>query len=149
MMSVALRRWHSYIGLLIAPSVLFFALTGALQIFNLHEAHTGYRPAPLIEKLSAVHKDQVFEQPAKHHDDNAPPSPGTPAGDEPAQRQEEDKTSGATFALKWYFLFVALALSASTLIGIWMGITQIGRTAIAWALLAAGALLPIGLLLLA
>lgn len=147
MMSVGLRRWHSYIGLLIAPSVLFFALTGALQIFNLHEAHANYQPAPLIEKLSAVHKDQVFEQPAKHHDDNTPSGHATPGGDQHPQTHDEDKTSTATLALKWYFLFVALGLSASTLIGIWMGITQIGRAATAWTLLAVGALLPIALLL--
>ncbi len=58
-----LRQWHSYIGVLIAPSVLFFALTGALQLFSLHEAHDDYQPAPLIEALGKVHKDQVFEMP--------------------------------------------------------------------------------------
>jgi uncharacterized iron-regulated membrane protein len=27
----SIRLWHSYIGILIAPSVIFFALTGALR----------------------------------------------------------------------------------------------------------------------
>jgi uncharacterized iron-regulated membrane protein len=57
---MTIRRWHSYIGLFISPSVLFFALTGASQIFNLHEAHGSYHPLALVEKLSSVHKDQVY-----------------------------------------------------------------------------------------
>jgi uncharacterized iron-regulated membrane protein len=40
----SVRRWHSYIGLFIAPSVLFFSLTGAVQLFSLHEAHGKYQP---------------------------------------------------------------------------------------------------------
>src|SRR5215469_13873414 len=56
-----LRQWHSYIGVFIAPSVLFFALTGALQLFSLHEARGDYRPPTLIEALGKVHKDQVLQ----------------------------------------------------------------------------------------
>jgi len=62
----SIRIWHMYIGILIAPSVLFFALTGALQIFSLHEAHGSYEPPALLEKLSRLHKDQVFAQ--KEHE---------------------------------------------------------------------------------
>jgi uncharacterized iron-regulated membrane protein len=54
------RIWHTYIGLLIAPSVLFFAFTGALQLFSLHEAHGNYEPLPVIEKPAMLHRDQVF-----------------------------------------------------------------------------------------
>ncbi len=148
-----IRRWHSYLGLLIAPSVLFFALTGAVQIFGLHEAHDGYRPPALIEKLSSVHKDQVFAlgdhdtpppdggagqpnvaaSPAVHHHDDGPDdhdSPGLP-----------------TTLLKWYFLVVALALTVSTVFGIWMGVTQLRRGRLAWTLLAVGTCVPVALLL--
>ena len=52
------RDWHAWIGALIAPSVLFFATTGVLQIWSLHEAHGGYTPPALIERLGALHKDQ-------------------------------------------------------------------------------------------
>ena len=55
-----IRQWHSYIGLFTAPSVLFFALTGALRLFHPHEAHGDYKPLPLIEKLGPVHKNQEF-----------------------------------------------------------------------------------------
>ena len=35
------REWHLYLRTLFAPSILFFALTGALQLFGLHEGHPG------------------------------------------------------------------------------------------------------------
>jgi hypothetical protein len=138
-----LRQWHAYIGLFIAPSVLFFAVTGTLQIFNLHEAHGSYRPAVLLEKLSAVHKDQVFEQPHAH---DAPPA-DQPASAPPAD-DDDDKTSVSTMALKWLFTFMAVGLVCSSLIGIWMGTTQTRSKPLAWSLLAAGTLLPILLLVL-
>jgi uncharacterized iron-regulated membrane protein len=62
----SLRTWHTYLGLLIAPSVLFFSLTGALQLFGLHEAHGAYHPAVIIEKLGMLHKDQVFARSERH-----------------------------------------------------------------------------------
>src|ERR1700733_15164361 len=125
--TLRLRQWHAYIGVFIAPSVLFFALTGAIQIFNLHEAHGSYTPAPLLEKLSAVHQNQVFEVSDEHHH-----APGA-----------DDKISGATPALKGYFGAAAMGLVVSSLIGIWMGTTQTRRKALAWILLIAGTLLPL------
>ena len=41
-----LRLIHLYIGVFIAPALLFFAFTGALQTFSLHETTRGssYKP---------------------------------------------------------------------------------------------------------
>jgi hypothetical protein len=147
MISSTLRQWHAYVGLFIAPSVLFFSLTGAIQIFNLHEAHGSYRPAVLLEKLSAVHKDQVFEEPhdrsAPDHD--APHAAAGAGGDQPAE-DEDEKQSASTLALKWFCLAISFGLAASTVMGIWMGATQIRRKGSAWTLLIVGTLVPIGLL---
>jgi hypothetical protein len=135
--------------LFIAPSVLFFALTGVVQIFDLHEAHGSYRPAVLLEKLSAVHKDQVFEAPRdKSAPDHDPPhSAAGAAGDRDAE-DEDEKHSVSTYAVKWFFAVVSLGLFTSTLIGIWMGATQTRRKGLAWTLLIVGALGPIGLLVI-
>lgn len=57
----AIRRFHSYLAVFIAPSILFFAFTGSLQLFGLHEAHPPYAPAPVIESLGRLHRDQVFK----------------------------------------------------------------------------------------
>jgi len=149
MISSTLRQWHAYLGLFIAPSVLFFSVTGTLQIFNLHEAHGSYQPAVILEKLSAVHKDQVFEEP---HDQSAPDhaarhAAAGGAAEQPAEDQDE-KQSVSTYALKWFFALVAAGLIASSLIGIWMGTTQTRRKGLAWTLLIAGTVVPIGLLMI-
>jgi hypothetical protein len=149
MISSTLRQWHAYVGLFIAPSVLFFSLTGVIQIFNLHEAHGSYHPAVLLEKLSGVHRDQVFEEPHDHdapgHD--APHAVAGGAADQPAA-DEDEKQSASTYALKWFFTVVSLGLTASTLIGIWMGTTQTRRKGLAWTLLIVGTVVPIGLLVI-
>jgi hypothetical protein len=149
MSTAVIRLWHSYIGLFIAPSVLFFALTGASQLFSLHEAHGHYHPFAIVEKLSSVHKDQVFE--LGHHDDAAPEpdaATGKPADTaKPAgAKEDDDKTELSTLLLKGFFLLVALCLTLSTALGLWMGLTQNRRKGIAWLLVIAGTLVPLGLL---
>jgi hypothetical protein len=148
MSRATIREWHSYIGAFVAPTVLFFALTGAAQLFNLHEAHGGYKPPAILEKLSSVHKDQVFEL-GDHPHPPAPPeadktSAGSPAGDE----DDSDKTALSTTLLKYFFLLVALSLAVSTALGLWMGLTQTRRKRLAWVLVVAGTLIPVGLLVL-
>jgi hypothetical protein len=150
MIHATVRRWHSYIGLFIAPSVLFFALTGAAQIFNLHEAHGSYQPPGIIEKLSSVHKDQVFAF-GDHHTSTQSPAdtgpPGAGAGSRTGAQDDDDRTATSTLLLKWFFLVVALCLIVSTAFGMWMGLTQIRATRLAWLLLVAGTFIPVGLLL--
>jgi hypothetical protein len=137
----SIRTWHAYLGILLAPSVLFFCLTGALQIFSLHEAHGSYVPPPLIEKLAGVHKDQVFAQ-KEHEAPNAEPEakegpPGPP--------EAEERAALDTTLLKWFFLFVALGLATSTCLGLWIGLTHVLRKRTGWFLLAIGIILPVGL----
>jgi hypothetical protein len=137
----SIRTWHTYLGLLIAPSVLFFALTGTLQLFSLHESHGSYQPAVLIEKLSAVHKDQVFA--LKEHDDHH----ADHADHAHDQDAHEEEPSLGTMLLKWYFLVVALTLSVSTALGIWMGLNHVRHRRMGWVLLAIGTIVPVGLTL--
>jgi hypothetical protein len=170
---LTIRRWHSYLGLLIAPSVVFFALTGALQLFGLHESRGSYKPPALIEMLGSVHKDQVFAlghhggPPPGAEPDAAEPGAATPgigsAGpeshevappaadhhDEPADHDEhEDEAALSTTLLKSYFLLVATALATSTGFGVWMGLTQMRRPRVAWTLLIIGTVVPVALLAL-
>jgi len=147
----SLRIWHSYLSVFIAPSVIFFALTGALQIFSFHEAHGGYQPPALLEKLARVHKDQVFER-DEHHQ---PPPPTADARDEPgadgerAERAQPDEAGpgGLTLALKWFFLLVALVLTTSSALGLWIGLTHITRKRVSALLLCGGCLVPLLLLI--
>jgi hypothetical protein len=140
----SIRTWHTYLGILIAPSVLFFALTGALQIFSLHEAHGTYHPLPLVEKLSSVHKDQVFAL-GEHHEEPPPAAPPPAGGDAhpPGPAEHADEPAIGTPLLKWFFLVVALGLTISTLLGLWMGLTHLRHRRIGWWLLAGGVAVPL------
>jgi hypothetical protein len=139
---IKIRKWHSYMGLFIAPSVLFFTLTGAVQLFSLHEAHGSYQPPAIVEKLSSVHKDQVFAF-GDHHAEQDPVADAA----KPAGEQKDDEVKLSTYLLKWFFLLVALCLAVSTALGLWMGFTQMRQKRIAWILVICGALIPLGLLI--
>jgi hypothetical protein len=143
-----LRKVHSYIGLFLSPSVLFFSLTGATQLFDLHEAHGNYHPAAIVEKLSSVHKDQVFAF-GEHHSQLEAEQEAQKSGDDsaPKESDDDDQLKLSTVLLKGFFLLVALSLGTSTVLGVWMGVTQLRRPRLAWLLVAVGALVPFGLLL--
>jgi len=141
----SIRTWHTYLGILIAPSVLFFALTGALQLFSLHEAHGTYHPLPIVEKLASVHKDQVFAL-GEHHDESPPPAASPQADSDahpPAAAEHEDEPSIGTPLLKWFFLVVALGLTISTLLGLYMGLTHLRHRRTGRWLLAIGIAVPL------
>jgi len=153
MNGTAIRRWHTYIGLLTAPSLIFFCLTGALQLFSLHEAHDAYHPYPLIEKLSSVHKDQVWEPHHDHDHDHAPAGtgekPSADHADHDADHEDHDESdSPATLALKIFFLLISLGLTTSASLGVWIALTQSRQRRLCWILLAAGTILPVLLVVL-
>ena len=134
-----LRRIHSWLGLFIAPSVIFFAVTGAYQLYGLHESQPGYQPIPVFEKLGRVHMKQVFEaKPVRA----APPAKAeAPKAAAPAKAQAEPKLS--VLLLRAIFLVVAVGLAASTLLGVWMAQAYGRDKRAGWILLAAGAILPV------
>jgi hypothetical protein len=141
----AMRRFHLFIGVFIAPSLLFFAFTGTLQLFSLHEAHGSYEPPALIEALGKVHKDQVFA--VEKHDADAP-GDGDHHGQTGHKEHQVDQPKVTTYLLKWFFTFVALGLIVSTCLGLWMALVTSRERAISWLLLLAGAVIPILLVIL-
>src|SRR5579862_7174126 len=62
-----LRKVHLYLGVFTAPALLFFAFTGALQTFSLHETAQGssYKPPAWIAELGQLHKKQTTELPVR------------------------------------------------------------------------------------
>jgi hypothetical protein len=141
----AVRRFHSYFGVFIAPSVLFFALTGALQLFSLHEAHGDYHPPAVIEKLGMLHKDQVFAPKPKRRPPTAAQAPKPAAPTAEANHDAGPKTSA--LALKWFFLFVAAGLAVSTCLGLWMALTYSAGKRVLWLVFLMGAAIPLAILL--
>lgn len=147
-----IREAHLYMGVLFAPTIVLFALTGALQLFGLHEASRdgGYTPAPVIESLGQVHIHQRYA--AKPGRPEAPRPPEA----KPATEQAAPVAATASMpraappkqhpGAKWFFLGTALGLVATALLGLWMGLTHLRQRSLAWSLFGLGVLLPVLLL---
>ena len=140
------RLIHMYLGVFLAPSILFFAFTGALQSFSLHESHrANYTPPTWLLHLAQMHKNQTLEIPVKKP---APPTalqtaPPKPPAPKPAGPPAKD--IHAPSPMKFYFLFVALGLVVSTLLGLYMSYKfNRNRTAVTGTLLA-GIIVPVAI----
>lgn len=122
-----LRQLHLYVGVFIAPAILFFALTGALQTFSLHEAARGgsYRPANWTLVLAQLHKKQTIQVPprkaapvAAAAPDAAIAKPQRAKNGAPAQPPQQQGPN--SMPLKIFFLLVSMGLVSSTLTGLYM-----------------------------
>lgn len=123
----ALRAAHRYCGILFAPTLLFFAASGILQVFDLHKPHAwaSGEPPALVRTLATLHKHQAL----------APAPKDAPARLGPS-------------LLKGYAAGASAALAASTLAGLMIAWRDArGRVRLV-ALTAAGILLPVALMLL-
>ena len=115
-----LRQLHLYLGTLFAPLLIFFAGSGAWQLFGLHQnAKDGSYTAPSsLVALAAIHKHSHL--------------PGTP--------------NKADAPLRWFSLAASIGLIVTTALGIAMAF----RFTTSWPpvalCLAAGALGPVVLL---
>lgn len=145
------RQLHRWTGLFIAPSLLFFALTGALQTFSLHETSAGsdYKPAHWIMTLAQIHKNQtdvipvrkpkLAEKPAKA---DKPADAAVAAAPAPPPVPKWKMHT----PLKVFFVVVALGLFSSTLTGIFMAYRYGGSKVVVTVLLVAGTIVPLVLL---
>ena len=61
------RKLHLYLGLVFAPSIIFFAFTGAFQLFDLHSASKdgSYQPPAWLAAIAQVHIHQSIELPRR------------------------------------------------------------------------------------
>jgi hypothetical protein len=131
-----IRQLHVYLSVFIAPSLLFFAGTGALQTFRIPDQKTA--PALLV-KLARVHKDDVFAL------KKAPPAkrPGAATGEKPAKPKDKPSTT----RLKWFFSLASVAMIVTTLLGLWMAVAYNRNKAMIWLVLIAGAAAPVLILM--
>ena len=162
------RKMHLYFGLFITPALLFFALTGALQTFNLHEpAGESYQPPAWIAHLAQIHKNQT----AQLRPRRPGPRPG-PLGASLFAAGPDAITSGRTanqpqppsasaraadpvhlaskarqhLPLKIFFLLVSLGLFSSSLTGIFMAYRFERNNVLVTVILVAGLVIPLILL---
>ena len=153
-----MRLVHLYIGVFIAPAILFFAFTGALQTFSLHETTRGssYKPPAWAVTLAQIHKKQTPIVPVrkappqdkpvdktaaeKSQPNTAVTQPGPPPApktDAPAPKPHN------ALPLKIFFLLVSIGLFISTLSGLYMSYKYIRNRKLITAILVAGIIVPI------
>ncbi len=146
------RKTHLYLGLFIAPALLFFAFTGAVQTLSLHEsAGTTYTPPGWLARLGQWHKNQNI-LPRKPR-----PVPSATGAKTPEQQPGSPAAAAKppfTLAAKQrqhlpekiFFLLVSLGLFLSTLSGIFMAYRYERRKLLITFLLLAGIAVPLLLL---
>jgi hypothetical protein len=144
------RKFHLYLGVLFAPAILFFASTGMVQVLSLHQSSPGYNAPVLLQRLGALHKDQVFGAPPKHD----PAQAGKPAKAHgmkaadcaPAARPPPPAPppiGPVRWTLKIFALCTGAGLIVSTLLGLFMAYKFNRKSRLVLgALLAAGVLVP-------
>jgi cytochrome b subunit of formate dehydrogenase len=153
------RQLHMYIGIFSAPALLFFALSGALQTFSLHQATKGsdYRPAKWIAVMGELHKNQTAQLPAPKPARKAALAMGAPLGSSgiapaaKASAPESGKASAGspdrpvrhTLPLKIFFVIVSLSFFSSVLTGIYMSYKYSRNKLLVSSVLLTGVVVPI------
>jgi hypothetical protein len=142
------RLTHLYLGVFITPALIFFAFTGALQTFSLHETTRGssYKPPAWIVTLGQLHKKQTTVVPVRKLPppekvvapaDKSELSSAIPAQPSPAVPKPQ------TLPLKIFFLIVSIGLFTSTITGLYMAYKYIRNRLLVTAVLVAGIVIPI------
>jgi hypothetical protein len=150
-----LRSAHLYLGVFTAPMLLFFALTGGLQVFSLHETTRGssYVPPAWIASAAQLHKKQTLVMPQRRRPPAAvastPPSLlQATAPEQRASKVEARPAEKNLLPMKIFFALVAFGLFVSVLSGLTMAWRFSRRPALFGTLLGAGICVPLLLLML-
>jgi hypothetical protein len=117
-----MRRFHLLLGCFFAPALLFFTVSGIFQTLRLHkDVKNGYQAPEILKVMAKIHKDQKL--------------PG-------AQPQ------AAPWLLQGFVLLMSAGFIFSTGVGLVMAFKYFRPRWAVWALLAAGGILPVALLLI-
>jgi hypothetical protein len=128
------RKIHLYFGIFTTPALLFFAVTGAMQTFSLHETTPGssYKPPAWIATLAQLHKKQNTTVPVHRVRPTVPDNAhanGIPAETEHSKTEpgnganrnsEPPGQPKSHLPMKFFFLLVSVSLLLSVLTGVYM-----------------------------
>ena len=134
---MTLRTIHYYAGVFFAPTIIFFAFSGTLQVFKLHES---YRDTPgaqgdAIAWMAQVHKEAALIPPKVAPPKAAPRPEGSPP---PAERKSS--------LFKWFAALMGVSLIGASLAGLTIAYGYPKRRRSFFATLAAGVVIPLVLL---
>lgn len=138
----SLRQWHHYIGVFLAPAILFFAFSGLIQVLGWQDQRN---PAPpgWVSAIAGIHKHQMLPKPR-------------PAAPEPARKpavakggdHDDDHDHGAFAPLKIFALLTAIGLFVTTLIGLTVALGTRAMRRNALVALGLGVVVPVILLMI-
>jgi hypothetical protein len=126
-----IRLAHYYTGVFFAPTIIFFAFTGVMQVFGLHEA---YRQTPgaqgdAIAWMSQIHKEGALIAPK--------------AAPAKAPRNDHAERSNP---FKYFAALMGIALLGAALAGLWIAFNYPKRRRAFSITLIAGIVIPLVLL---
>jgi uncharacterized iron-regulated membrane protein len=150
------RTIHLYLGVFTAPMLLFFAITGGLQSFSLHETTRGssYTPPAWLASAAQFHKKQTPVMPVRRSQPPATVATNASAAPQvqvaPASRPDSvgARPKKNLLPMKIFFGLVALSLLISVLSGLYMAWRYSRKPRLFSAILFAGIVVPLLLLLL-
>jgi len=123
----AFRLIHLYLGVFITPALIFFAFTGALQTFNLHEAtpKSTYKPPAWVVTLAQIHKKQTPVAPQRKPFSRPDARSTAPNGSAKNAVPNAPTTSAPArvhhpLPMKIFFLLVSIGLFTSTITGLYL-----------------------------
>lgn len=130
------RQIHLYIGVFSSPALLFFAFSGALQTFSLHQTKksSDYQPANWIAVMGELHKNQTTQLPTRKaqpvassswrqatvavsSEQSSKAAPNQPAA---VLTKGVDGSTHHPLPLKIFFVIVSLGFFSSVLTGVCM-----------------------------
>lgn len=106
----SLRQWHLYIGVFLAPAVLFFAFSGFIQVLGWQDQRNP-PPAGWVSSIAGIHKKQALPKPR-------PAEPARKPAAAPRAGRDDDHDHDALTPLKIFALLTAIGLFTTTLIGL-------------------------------
>jgi len=135
------RTVHLYLGVFTAPMLLFFAITGGLQSFSLHETTRGssYAPPAWLASAAQFHKKQTTLMPSR------PGIPALASEREPARAAVQAKRN--LLPMKAFFALVGLSLFISVVSGVYMAWRYSRKPRLFGTILLAGIAAPLLLML--
>jgi len=148
-----IRQFHLYLGTFFAPAIFFFAFSGALQTFGLHESGKGssYSPPAWIATMAEIHRDQRLEKPHKEHAHAVAPKDDHDAHEEHAQNpalDDDHQEPRSSLPLKCFILLLSVGLMTAAGLGIYIALQSRNNRRITWVMLASGVMVPVALLFL-
>jgi uncharacterized iron-regulated membrane protein len=135
----SVRLLHFYLGVFFAPLIVFYAFTGTLQVFKLHESYRQVAGSQgnWVAWFGQFHKEQAWLAPRV--------APARPAA-QGASPPPAEKDAAAGKPMKWLVAAMGVALMLTTLLGLWIASTFRKRRRGFWIALGGGIVVPLALM---